>query len=98
MINDSFKALLKSGMAAAGLAPSTKKQLARDTRTIVTNKVVNRQPMGHVIREERLGPYFKQVGVTADGKRRMYKHFIHRYLHATKGWRTKSYSMGTSIK
>ena len=91
-MNNSFKSMLKASMALVGLAPSGKKQIEERVAP------PPRKAHGHIIRKERLGPYLKQIGWTAEGKRIMYKHFIHRELHATKGWRTRSYSMGTSVK
>jgi hypothetical protein len=40
-----------------------------------------------IIATERLGPFFRQIGVKKDGEPIMQGHYIHRFLHATKGWR-----------
>lgn len=77
---------------AAGLL----KTRADRARLGVTRKVGKpRTPYRHIIRYERKGPFLRQVGVrhvvSRSGQSRtipiMQQFYVHRFLHATKGWR-----------
>jgi hypothetical protein len=99
-----FKAMLAATASAVGMARTAAlaapEQRAKEvhTRNGLRGKI--RRGFGNPhrkrpIKVERLGPYYRQVGWTAEGKRLMQTHFIVKRLHATKGWRVNTVPIRT---
>lgn len=88
-----------SGLAAAvRLGPiGTNTQQLAVTGTCGKRGTHYRRYIGY----ERLGPFFRQIGLKADGSPEMEAHFIHHFLHATKGFRDRivlPYDIGSAGK
>jgi len=75
--------------ALSFMGAGTEQKAARRVRSAVTPKAGKKGMYGRrLIRYERTGPFYRQTGVRADGREIMRPYFVHKVLHATKGWRT----------
>lgn len=84
--------LLKSGASAISFGGDAPVVRAKRPQHIVTSTVGRRgAPYRKIIKYERDGPFYRQVGASPDGRPILQTYYRHRFLHATKGWRVNSH-------
>ena len=77
-----------SGVAASLNLPSIKPRADAKPQFMISNHAGRHgEPYRRIIQHVVHGPFFRQIGTSKDGKPIMQQHVVHRFLHATKGWR-----------
>lgn len=102
-----FKAMLGATAAAVGAARSAALSAPQQAANVHTRNGLkgrgkirrgfgrpHRRTFKHV---ERLGPFYRQTGWTQAGQRIMQIHFIVKRLHPTKGWRTNTVPVRSTV-
>lgn len=88
----SFKSALRNGASkmAEALSLGAAKLMGRTSTYKVDGKIGKKyQPYRRYIDYAMTGPFYLQDGVQANGMPQMIRRYVHRFLHATKGWMTK---------
>ena len=87
-----IKKAIASGVSRAAESIGLPPIRAKQSHGFVTPKAGKRaSPARRITQYERLGPFHRQVGIkylAGEGWPLMQTYFVHRFLHATKGWRT----------